>query len=237
MNNKHSNDNIQTVLLIDDEIKVLEIVSAYLERERFNVISAQNGNDGLMLLKSKPDIIILDLMLPDMEGEDICRIIREDSDVPIIMLTAKTVVDDRVKGLLLGADDYIVKPFSPKELVARVITILRRVRQKSNLLSFNRGQLLIDKKTNSVKVGGNIISLTNTEFRLLLTMSERHGNILTRMQLMNLIYGYDSENYDRTIDVHIKNLRKIIEPNNTSPEFIKTIYGAGYKFIGIPDKE
>ncbi|MBF0542275.1 MAG: response regulator transcription factor [Nitrospirae bacterium] len=227
----------QTVLIIDDEVKVLDIVSAYLKREGFNIVSAQNGKDGLFLFKSNPDIVILDLMLPDMEGEDICRIIREDSDVPIIMLTAKTVIDDRVKGLLLGADDYIVKPFSPKELVARVIAILRRVKRKGNVLSFNSGRLLIDKDTNEVKVDRTSISLTNTEFRLLATMAERHGNVLTRLQIMNLVYGYDSESYDRTIDVHIKNLRKILCAAPNSPEFIKTIYGAGYKFIGVIDQE
>lgn len=190
-----------------------------------------------MRLKSSPDIVILDLMLPDMDGEDICRIIREDSDVPIIMLTAKTVIDDRVKGLLLGADDYMVKPFSPKELVARVIAILRRVKRIGNVLSFNNGQLRIDKDSNEVKVDGHVISLTNTEFRLLVIMSERHGNVLSRLQLMNLIYGYDSESYDRTIDVHIKNLRKAIGSLSQNIEYIKTIYGAGYKFMGIPDEE
>jgi DNA-binding response OmpR family regulator len=175
-------------------------------------------------------------MLPDMKGEDICSIIREDSDVPIIMLTAKTVIDDRVKGLLLGADDYISKPFSPKELVARVIAILRRIKPKGHVLSFNGRRLLIDKNTNQVKVDGTDIMLTNTEFRLLVIMAERHGNVLSRMQIMNLVYGYDSESYDRTIDAHIKNLRKIIG-GFIDQEFIKTIYGAGYKFVGEIDKE
>ncbi len=225
------------ILIIEDEKKIADIVSAYLKKEGYIVNVALTGVDGLNKLKETPDLIVLDLMLPDMDGEDICKTIRQSSDVPIIMLTAKSREDERIKGLLMGADDYVVKPFSPKELVARVGVILKRAGKKEKVITFNNGRLLINKSTNEIKKDDKVITLTQTEFSILTVLSENAGRVLNREQIVNLCLGHDFEGFERTIDAHIKNLRQKIEINPRKPEFIKTIYGLGYKFTGVKDED
>jgi len=224
------------ILIVEDERKISDIVKTYLEREGFNTEIAETGEQTLRLIKNRFDLIILDLMLPDMAGEDVCRSIREISEVPIIMLTAKSSEEERVKGLGIGADDYVIKPFSPRELVARVKAHLRRTKKgEKKLLSFNKGILKIDTALMEVKKREAPVPLTTTEFKILLCLAEKPEVIFNRLQLMNMVQGYDFEGYDRVIDAHIKNIRHKIEDNIQKPVFIKTVYGAGYKFIGEPD--
>jgi DNA-binding response OmpR family regulator len=225
------------ILIVEDEKKIADITRVYLERDGFGVAHAEDGETAIKLLKDKFDLIILDLMLPDIQGEDLCTMIRKDSDVPIIMLTAKSAEEERVKGLGLGADDYVVKPFSPKELVARVNAHLRRTKKAPSSLSFNGGELKIDVQKHEVRKKGEPLTLTPTEFKILLTLSERPEAVMTRYQLVNLVLGYDFEGYERTIDAHVKNLRQKIEDNPREPAFIKTVYGLGYKFIGRGDED
>ncbi|MFZ6006206.1 MAG: response regulator transcription factor [Nitrospirota bacterium] len=226
----------EKILIVEDEKKISDIVGSYLERDGFNVAVANTGQEALQQIKNNFDLIILDLMLPDIDGETICSSIREFSDVPIIMLTAKSSEDDRIKGLGIGADDYVIKPFSPRELVARVKAHLRRTKKnEKKLLSFNNSLLLIDTPSMEVKKGGKIIPLTSTEFKILLCLAEKPQIVFTRLQIVNAVQGYDFEGYDRVIDAHIKNIRHKIEDNPQRPVFIKTVYGTGYKFIGIPD--
>ncbi len=226
------------ILIVEDEKKISDIVRAYLDKEGFRIRVAENGSAALKLLKEDPDLIILDLMLPDMAGEELCSIIRETSEVPIIMLTAKSSEEDRVRGLGIGADDYMVKPFSPKELVARVKAHLRRAgKTKKNHLSYNKGRLKVDLDRHEVLLGSKSLQLTLTEFRILTSLAENHGRVLSRSQIVNIVQGFDFEGFDRTIDAHVKNLRHKVEKDSKSPEFIQTVYGIGYKFIGIPDEE
>lgn len=224
------------ILIVEDEKKIAEIVTAYLEKDGFDVTVAESGMKAISLLKNGYDLVILDLMLPDMEGEEICMTIRKDSDLPIIMLTAKSEEEDRIKGLGLGADDYVVKPFSPRELVARVKALLRRTVKKSSY-RFNNGNLVMDPGKLQVMKGGANVVLTPTEFKLLMCLAERPEQVFTRLQLVNVILGYDYEGYDRTIDAHIKNIRHKIEDNQKNPSYIKTVHGVGYKFIGSPDED
>ena len=227
----------ESVLIVEDERKIAEIVQVYLEREGYLVRSASTGEEALKCLKERFDLIILDLMLPDMQGEDICRTIRENSDTPIIMLTAKSGEEDRIRGLGIGADDYVIKPFSPRELVARVKALLRRTgKTKKKVFSFNRGGLIINVNDYEVTLEGSPVVLTPTEFRILLAFAENSGRIFSRDQLATIAQGFDFEGYDRTIDAHVKNLRHKIEKDSKAPEFIKTIYGIGYKFIGTLDE-
>jgi DNA-binding response OmpR family regulator len=231
--NKLTSDKI---LIVEDEKKIADIVRSYLERDGFNVTVANTGHEAIEQMKNNFDLIILDLMLPDIDGETICSSIREFSDVPIIMLTAKSSEDDRIKGLGIGADDYVIKPFSPRELVARVKAHLRRTKKnEKKVLSFNNSLLLIDTLSMEVKKGGEIIPLTSTEFKILLCLAEKPQIVFSRLQIVNAVQGYDFEGYDRVIDAHIKNIRHKIEDNPQRPVFIKTVYGTGYKFIGISD--
>ena len=225
------------ILVVEDEGKIAEIVRAYLEKENFNVTVAETGREAISALKQGFDLIILDLMLPDMDGEDICRTIRNDSDIPIIMLTAKSEEDDRIKGLGMGADDYVVKPFSPRELVARVKSLLRRVKGSKKSISFNNGDLVIDSSSFEIRKSGSPAVLTPTEFKLLQCLAEHPGQVFTRLQLINVILGYDFEGYDRTIDAHVKNIRRKIEDNQKKPSYLRTVYGVGYKFTGRPDED
>jgi len=225
------------ILLVEDEKKIADIVKAYLEKEQFRVTVAETGEKALSTLKDGFVLIILDLMLPDMAGEDICQAIRQDSDVPIIMLTAKSAEEDRIKGLGIGADDYVVKPFSPRELVARVKALLRRVRGAKDVLSFNRSDLVLDSARFEARKKNSPVILTPTEFKLLQCLAERPGQVFTRLQLVNVILGYDFEGYDRTIDAHIKNIRHKIEDSQKKPAYLKTVYGIGYKFTGQPDED
>ena len=225
------------ILIVEDEKKISDIVKSYLERDGFGVTVAATGKAALSEIKNRFDLVILDLKLPDIEGEAICKSIREVSDMPVIMLTAKSAEDDRVKGLCIGADDYVIKPFSVRELVARVQAHLRRSKKdaKKELL-FNKGVLVIDPLAQEVKKNGTVVPLTGTEFRILLSLAERPNIIFSRLQLINIVQGFDFEGFDRVVDVHIKNLRHKIEDNPQTPSFIKTVYGMGYKFIGQLDE-
>lgn len=228
----------ESILIIEDEAKIAEIISGYLQREGFSVMTASTGKEALKLLSGPIDLVILDLMLPDMDGEDICRLIREGSDVPVIMLTAKSAEEDKIRGLGIGADDYVIKPFSPRELVARVNAHLRRAgRTRRRALSFNEGLLKIDVGTRDVFRDGRQVFLTPTEFKILLSLSDNPGMVFTREQLVNLVQGFDFDGYDRTIDAHVKNLRHKIEKDSRDPDFIRTVYGVGYKFIGKADED
>lgn len=225
------------ILVVEDEEKIAEIVKAYLKKEGFDVVIAETGQKALSVLKDGFDVVILDLMLPDIAGEDICRTLREDSDIPVIMLTAKTEEEDRIKGLGIGADDYVVKPFSPRELVARVKSLLRRIKGPGKNLTFNKGDLIINPSRFEITKNGLPLVLTPTEFKLLHCLAQRPGQVFTRLQLVNVILGYDFEGYDRTIDAHIKNIRHKIEDDSRNPSYIKTVYGIGYRFIGQPHED
>jgi DNA-binding response OmpR family regulator len=231
------NENNIKVLIVDDEEKITEVVKSYLEKSGFKVYCAYNGNEAMELFERvNPKLIVLDLMLPDMSGEDICRSIRKKSRVPIIMLTAKVEEESILNGLGIGADDYVTKPFSPRQLVARVIALLRRSEDEimplSSALSFNGGELVIDSIKHEVKKDGQIVSLTPNEFKILMTLVKYPQKAFTRDELVFLVLGEDYEGYDRTIDTHIKNLRQKIEQDVKSPEYILTVYGVGYKFGG-----
>lgn len=227
------------ILLIDDEFGILEVVQAYLIKEGFEVYTSTNGKQGLLLFEQiKPNLIVLDLMLPDLSGEDICGQVRSISDVPIIMLTAKKEEADRIHGLELGADDYLVKPFSPKELVMRVKAIIRRTYQPikdRDEISFNKGDLVIERKERTVKKAGIEIETTKNEYEILSTFIENPNRTFTREQLIEAAFGGDYLGYDRTMDAHIKNLRKKIEEDIKAPKYIVTVYGVGYKFKGDRD--
>ena len=228
----------ESILIVEDEKKISEIVRAYLEKEGYRVRLAETGEQALKLLKDAFDLVILDLMLPDIQGEELCSMIREGSEVPVIILTAKSGEEDRIKGLGIGADDYVVKPFSPRELVARVKAQLRRSgRTKKKLLSYNSGTLKIDVSNHEVLRDGSLVILTPTEFKILLSLAEQPGWVFSREQLVTVAQGFDFEGYDRTIDAHVKNLRHKIEKDSREPEYIKTVYGVGYKFTGIPDAD
>jgi DNA-binding response OmpR family regulator len=227
-----------TILIIEDEKKISDIVELYLKREGFVTKTAGTGEDAMKHLNEPFDLIILDLMLPDLSGEELCGSIRAISDAPIIMLTAKSGEEDRIKGLGLGADDYVVKPFSPRELVARVKAQLRRTKKIARrVLSFNKGLLTMDTENHEVKKKGALAVLTPTEFRILMILADKPGRVFSRLQLINMVQGYDFEGYDRTVDAHIKNLRQKVEDDQRNPLFIKTVYGVGYKFTGIPDED
>ncbi|MEO2073825.1 MAG: response regulator transcription factor [Bacillus sp. (in: firmicutes)] len=228
------------ILLVDDERRIVEVLEAYLEREGYEIHSADNGLDALKKAKSiNPDLIILDLMLPDISGEEVCRLVRKESDVPILMLTAKSAEDDRINGIVMGADDYLTKPFSPREVVVRVQAILRRVKkaEKVQLLEFNGKKLVIDIIKKEVRVNDEYVTLTPIEYKLLTNMAENPGRVYSRMDLLEKIQdeGMYYEGYERSVDTHIKNLRKKIEQDTRQPDFIVTVFGMGYKFGGVLD--
>ena len=222
------------IVVIDDEPSVQEVVRGYLEKDGYLVYVAGNGQEGLALAeRMKPGLVVLDLMLPDVSGEEICREIRSRSDVPILMLTAKASEDERVGGLALGADDYLTKPFSPRELVARVRAVLRRTQGTETplveVLSFDEGVLEIDTVQHEVRRNGEPVELTPNEYRLLVTLARYPGRVYSRFELINHVQGYDFEGYERTIDAHVKNLRKKIEPDPKSPRYVETVFGVGYR--------
>lgn len=224
------------IFVIDDEVRLLEVIKDYLQKEGFEVFTSVNGEEGLRLFTLlKPDFLILDLMLPDLSGEEICKRIRQESNIPILMLTAKSGEEDRINGLSLGADDYLVKPFSPRELVMRVKAILRRTAgntKTTNLISFNGRDLEINIDEHTVRKQGEEIRLTPNEFSILLVLAQNPNRTYSRSQLINTALGYDFAGYERTIDAHIKNIRQKIEDNLKEPSYIITVYGIGYKFQG-----
>lgn len=217
------------VLTVDDEAKIREAVSDYLTHKGMTVLTAENGRQALGIFSMKQvDFIILDLMLPDITGEEICRRIRESSSVPIIMLTAKSQEEDMLRGLDLGADDYIKKPFSLKELYARMQTVLRRSGRPSVMQSY--GELCVDMQEKKLHKNGDEIQLTASEWKLLDVFLKNAGRVLSREQLIEMAFGLDFDSYDRAIDTHIKNLRRKIENDPHFPEYIKTVHGMGYRF-------
>lgn len=227
--------NKLNILLVEDEKKISEITKAYLEKEGFNVFVSYDGEEALKMFSDNPiHLVVLDLMLPKISGEQVCYRIRNKSDVPIIMVTAKTELEDRINGISIGADDYLVKPFSIRELIVRIKALIRRSYREDPLadtLSFNN-DLEIDLNKMEVRKKGVSIPFTNVEFNVLKTLLLNPGQVFSRDQLLEKISEYSHESYDRTIDTHIKNIRKKIEDNPKNPEYIITIYGAGYKFGG-----
>ena len=226
----------ETILVVDDEPKIVQIARDYLKGSGFKVLTSSNGKQALAIARQEhPDLIVLDLMLPGMDGLDVCRAIRRESDVPIIMLTARAEEADQLIGLELGADDYITKPFSPRALVARVRALLRRT--QGDLLqeeTLRFGELELDTRRKQVTVGGDPVHLTRSEFTLLETMAKHPGQPLSREQLLEHMHGVAFDGVDRSVDSHIKNLRRKIESDPAAPVYILTVYGFGYKFQGDP---
>ena len=220
------------VLIIDDEPKIVEICCDYLQAAGFAVSAAGDGYKGLDAARAEtPDLIVLDLMLPGMDGMDVCRVLRRESRVPIIMLTARVEEADKLKGLALGADDYLTKPFSPRELVARVQAVLRRSGDPQPLEIVHAGDLTLDRGRYVAELPGREIALTPTEFEILATLASQPGRIFSRGQLLMAARGVSFESYERAIDSHIRNLRKKLETDN-GPAYIVTVHGVGYKFEG-----
>lgn len=225
------------VLVVDDENKIVEVVKSYLEREGCIVFEAFDGNQALEIFERiSPDLIVLDLMLPDMTGEEICNIVRKKSRVPIIMLTAKIDEKSIISGLHIGADDYMTKPFSPRELMARIYAIFRRLNEEvvplSNEISLNGDDLIIDILKKEIRKNGEILTITATQYKVLMTLLKYPHKTFTREELITTALGDDYDGYDRNIDTHIKNLRQKIETNPKEPEYIITVHGTGYRFGG-----
>lgn len=227
----------EMILIVDDEPKIGDILSSYLQADGYHVLLSGSGRDALEKAAEYPlGLIVLDLMLPDVSGEEVCRQIRKTSRVPILMLTAKSAEADRINGLAIGADDYLVKPFSPRELVARVRAILRRSGGYETLSDYVEiGELTISHDRKTVSKAGKPIELTPNEFRLLVTLARHPGRIWTREELVTEVLGFDFTGSDRTIDTHIKNLRQKIENEPKQPVYIVTVYGQGYR-LENPDK-
>lgn len=223
---------MKNILIIEDEESVSEVIKAYLEKEGYSVFSSTKGMEGLELFnKIHFKLVILDLMLPDISGEEVCKIIREKSKVHIFMLTAKGTLEEKIGGLNIGADEYLVKPFSPRELTARVNALFRRLNtEDASKQIFDEGKLIIDREKRVVKLNDEDISLTPNEFDILNVLALNKGKVLTREQLIEKTMGYDFEGFDRTIDVHVKNLRKKLKEDSRQPRFIITVFGIGYKF-------
>ena len=226
----------QHVMVVEDEYKLRELLRSYLEREGLDVFSTASGAEALSYAQREPvDLVILDLGLPDIPGEVVAREIRSVSDVPILMLTARTEEHDRVAGLEAGADDYMTKPFSPRELVLRVAAILRRGRaapRENGPVSYGGGRLVIDEDRHLVRVDGRAVELTPTEWGVLAVLARVPGRVYSRSELINRARGYEFEGYERTIDTHVKNLRRKIEADPAEPELVETVLGAGYR-LGV----
>ena len=225
------------ILVVEDESKISQIVRAYLEKEGYLVQVASDGEQALEAIHRKmPDLIILDRMVPKVSGDLICSRLRQESDVPILMLSARSTEDDRVFGLQIGADDYLTKPFSPRELVARVQALLRRARRiehgAPSCLVFDNGHLAIDPTRYEVRRDSQLIELTPTEFQLLLLLASHPGQVFQRERLLEEVRGGEFTGYDRTVDAHIKNLRQKIENDPKHPRLIRTVFGVGYRFNG-----
>jgi two-component system alkaline phosphatase synthesis response regulator PhoP len=223
---------MKTIIVVDDEPSIAQIAGDYLRHGGFGVITATNGVEALALARAqRPDLIVLDLGLPRMDGIEVARTLRREGNVPIIMLTARIEESDRLAGLELGADDYMTKPFSPRELVARVKSVLRRVDAAgAGGDVVRRGDLLIDNTRMQVSRNGTPLDLTATEFQLFAALARQPGRIFTRAQLLDAVHGTDVEAFERAIDTHIKNIRRKVEPDPRSPKYVLTIYGMGYKF-------
>jgi DNA-binding response OmpR family regulator len=224
------------ILVVDDDEKTVELVKLYLNRDGYKVVTAFNGTDALRLAReTHPDLIVLDLMLPGINGLDICHTLRAESDVPIIMLTALSTDDDRLTGLDIGADDYVTKPFSPRELAARVRAVLRRMPGERGPDSINYGNLTVDFLRHEAFLDSHPLNLTPVEFKILGVMAREPGRVFSRAQIIENALGIDFDGFDRTIDVHILKLRRKLEPDPRRPQYIKTVYGAGYKLLEHTD--
>lgn len=231
---------IRPVLVVEDDKKIARIVKIYLEEAGYRVVHAGKGKDAVAsAAKEKPLLVILDLMLPDMSGEQVIQDLKALEDIPVIMLTSKSSEDDRVAGFALGADDYVVKPFSPRELVVRVKAVLKRTHRDdlcdAEAVHFEHGLLTLDGHRYEVTKKGVPVELTPTEFKVLFTLASTPGKVFTRAELVEKALGYQFEGYERSIDAHIKNIRQKIEGDPKNPSFILTVYGVGYKFIGRRD--
>jgi two-component system, OmpR family, alkaline phosphatase synthesis response regulator PhoP len=223
---------VRTILVVDDEPRILDLAREYLEHAGFGVMTATDGPSALTAARiRKPDLLVLDLGLPGMDGLDVARAIRRESAMPIVMLTARDDELDRVLGLEIGADDYVTKPFSPRELVARIRAILRRVdREVGPSERIEAAGVSIDLGRMRVEADGRVVELTPTEFQLLATLARQPGRIFTRAQLLDAIHGIAFESYERAVDAHVKNLRRKLEPDPARPRFVLTVYGVGYRF-------
>jgi DNA-binding response OmpR family regulator len=224
------------ILVVDDDRKTVDLIRLYLEKDGYRVLVAYDGRRALELAMARqPGLIILDLMLPLLDGLDVCRTLQSEFEIPIIMLTARTTEEDKLEGLDLGADDYVTKPFSPRELVARVRAVLRRARTKkeAGLPEVRFGDLVIDFIRHEARVGNQSVHLTPKEFNLLETLVQQPGRVFSRLELLEHAFGFDYEGFERTVDVHVMNLRKKIEPDPGRPTYIQTVYGLGYKFEDV----
>ena len=224
----------ETILVVDDEVKIVKTVRAYLENAGFRVATAGDGQSALTVYRhEKPALVVLDLGLPGLDGLDVARTLRKDSNTPIIMLTARVDETDKLIGLELGADDYITKPFSPRELVARVRAVLRRAGgdREQAPPPIVSGNVTIDLERRQVTIGEQTVDLTPTEFELLAVLARHPGRVFTRLELLDRVQGYAFEGYERTVDAHVKNLRQKVEPDPKSPQYILTVYGVGYRFV------
>ncbi len=221
-----------TIMVVDDEKRLVSLLESYLDQEGFRVVKASNGREALHLARQeKPDLIVLDIMMPEMDGYEFMRLHRKERNTPIILLTAKVEDDDKVIGLELGADDYVTKPFRPRELLARIRAVLRRVGETEPTAEVLRSaDITLDREGHTVKVSDEYVDLTPSEFDILATLMSAPGRTFSRLDLLDRIQGTAFEGYERTIDVHIKNLRAKIEPDPRSPRYVKTVYGVGYRF-------
>ena len=227
------------IVVAEDDPKQAELLRLYLEREGYVVVVAPNGRAALEEVRRRaPDLVVLDVMMPKVDGLDVCRILRYEGDVPIVMVTARSTEDDMLLGLDLGADDYITKPYSPRELVARVRTILRRTsapNSAAELLTI--GDLQVDQRRHRVSLSGNEVDVTPKEFAILATLAEQPGRVFSRQELLEAAFGFDYEALDRTADVHVANLRKKLEPDPADPTYVLTVYGVGYRMVEPHDVE
>ncbi|MFC1917680.1 response regulator transcription factor [Chloroflexota bacterium] len=222
------------VLVVDDDARTVELVKLYLNRDGYKVLTAYDGIEALRIARDgHPDLIVLDLMLPGMDGLEVCRKLRKESDVPIIMLTARITDEDKLTGLGSGADDYVTKPFSPRELAARVRAVLRRIPGERGPDEIKCRQLTVNFIKHEAYLGGNLLNLTEVEFRLLGVFAKEPGRVFSRADLIDKALGYSFKGFDRTVDVHILNLRRKLEPDPKHAMYIKTVYGAGYKFSEV----
>jgi DNA-binding response OmpR family regulator len=220
------------ILVVDDEARLVSLVRGYLEQEQYEVASAGNGRDGFVLTRQfNPDLIILDLMMPEMDGWEFLRLLRRERDTPVIMLTARVEETDRIAGLEMGADDYLTKPFSPRELMARVRAVLRRTQpsESGQPEILRAGDLELDLSGHMVREGGRHLDLTPMEFDLLAVLMRNPGRVFSRLELLEQTQGYAFDGYERTIDVHIKNLRKKLEQDSSQPRYVLTVFGVGYR--------
>ena len=222
----------KTILVVDDEKRLVSLVESYLAQEGYRVVTAYNGKEALSVAqKEKPDLVVLDVMMPEMDGYEFMRRHRAENNTPIILLTARVDDEEKVIGLEVGADDYMTKPFRPRELVARVRAVLRRAGEKEPTGKvLKAADIVLDREGRTVKVGDNFADLTPSEFDILAALMSSQGRVYSRLDLLDIIQGVRYEGYERTIDTHIKNLRSKIEKNPRSPKYIETVYGVGYRF-------